>query len=110
QWLKDCEVNATNSDTRTTSEILLFSVALNETISHQAFAKAVAEKWPIQNLPPLVGHLATNQNLRGYKLPLHPAIEKVLLAEGSKNPTVDTTDPLQTAALELLGLKLIWDP
>lgn len=66
-------------------------------------------EWPLKNIPPTVGHLATNPAIRGNKLPMSPIIENTLQAYARQWQKVDLTDPVQVAALELLGQKQDWD-
>ncbi len=66
-------------------------------------------KWPLKNIPPMVGHMATNPAIRGNKLPMSRIIENTLLAYARQWHKVDMTDPVQVVALELLGQKQNWD-
>lgn len=77
---------------------------------------ALIDHWPLKDIPPLIGHLATNPAIRGHKLPMHPAMEKVIRAYARQScwrrfwrRRADTTDPIQMAALELLGQAQDWD-
>lgn len=73
------------------------------------------DRWPLKDIPPLVGHLASNPAIRGHKLPMHPVMEKTIRAYARQRwwqlcrRRVDRTDPVQVAALELLGQKQDWD-
>lgn len=106
-WFTNCSPQAEEASREAMSQGTMFSIATNETVSYENWIKAISIHWPLKGVIPMVGHMVTNPEIRGKKLPFHPVIELVL--KDYAGQSVDLTNPLSVAARELLGEKLDWE-